>query len=1494
MKKTTTVRKVLSLLLSLAMIVSTLAGLSLTASAAVLTGTYTGYTSASQVDYVTVSGTVANWGARGEAATFLTTYAQNYYTGSYSYATLSALSGSSSTDTSFYSSALGTAIHNMLVAKQTSTTSYNGTRDLYKYTDCVNSNYSYISSFYSGTQLNGEWDSGSTWNREHTWPNSKGLSGSDENDIMMLRPTSVSENSSRGNKAYGSGSSYYDPNSEASSGLPDLHGDVARLMLQHLMRWGNTSAFYGTSGVMESRAVLLQWMEEDPVDTWEMGRNDAVQSITGVRNVFVDYPELAFKLLGASVPSGYSTPSSGSGSSSSYTVTATSNNTSYGTVSVSGTVITASPKTGYYASGYTVTSGTATVTQNGNTFTVTPSSNCTVRINFAAKTSVTVSFSVPAGVSQSSMSGYAGEAITLPTPSGTPTDTSHDYTFLGWVTTSYDNVTTQPTILSAGSSYTPTGNVTLYALYRYTVGGTGSSSDYTKISSVSDITDGASYVITSATTGYAMSQTVSSNWVKVGGTYSGTTITPSSTDVWTINSGVISCSDGSLYSTGAKNISLSSSNSTTWAFTVSGGEFTIKSGSNELSYNANNGNGGWRPYSGGYGSDKTFYIYKAGSGGTNYYTTVLTSTSCTHTYTSVVTAPTCTTAGYTTYTCTKCGDTYTGNQTAALGHNYQSVVTAPTCTASGYTTYTCSRCGDSYTGSTTAALGHSYGAFRSNNNGTHSKTCSRCSDVVTESCTYTSSTSGATTTFTCTVCSYSYQTTRPTYTVTYNDRGSTTAVSCIDGNSVTLPATASTVEGYTFVGWVEAAIPTETATQPTVLTGSYTPTASVTLFACYTRTESGSTSTAAEIGNSGSTSNTYQYGSPYNFYYKNTMNEMLYTAAEVGAAGTITDIAFYVASRSKTLSPTSVKIYMTTTSNSTISTSSPYYASNLTLVYSGSPTMGSATGWENLTLDTPFAYNGTDNLVIVTTQSIANYDSTLKYQVSSASGKMIYRQNDNTSGYADASNSSYSFSSASTRPVVKLTINAATTYYTTAPVAICSHASTTLTGYAAPTCTTAGYSGDYVCDDCGETVTAGAAISALGHDMITDAAVAATCTESGLTAGSHCSRCDYTVAQEVVPALGHNYQSVVNAPTCTESGFTAYTCSVCGDSYTGDTVPALGHDYIYTDSGNGTTHTVSCSRCDYNATENHAFVNGTCVCGAVEAVETLKLVSAAPVLNDKIDMIYAAEVPTSYSNPYVVFTFNGSQTTVRDYTTDAYGRLLFVFTDINPQCMGDEISATLYATKNGTQESVSVTNYSVRDYCVNKLADNTISASLRTLLSDLLAYGAAAQTYMNYKTNALVTDGNDINNPNYTTFSALSGNAASFTGEADSDVYWTAASLTLTSSVAMNFRFYAESTDNLSVTVSVNGRSQTFTEFTAIGGGVYGISFTGIQADELAQPVTASFARSGAAIGNTLTYSVNAYVQSKQNDSNAALQALVRALYNYGASAAVYATPEEA
>ena len=43
--------------------------------------------------------------------------------------------------------------------------------------------------------------------------------------------------------------------------------------------------------------------------------------------------------------------------------------------------------------------------------------------------------------------------------------------------------------------------------------------------------------------------------------------------------------------------------------------------------------------------------------------------------------------------------------------------------------------------------------------------------------------------------------------------------------------------------------------------------------------------------------------------------------------------------------------------------------------------------------------------------------------------------------------------------------------------------------------------------------------------------------------------------------LDHGYSPVVTAPTCTEQGYSTYTCDLCGESYVADYVDALGHSY---------------------------------------------------------------------------------------------------------------------------------------------------------------------------------------------------------------------------------------------------------------------------------------------------------------------------------------------
>ena len=287
-------KRSLALLMVLVMCISLIPVLHFEASAANVTYTYD---STGKYLY--------NWGTRGTTATFLSPNAEAFYTSGNTYDVLSSYSGGTSASNA-NNSALYRELKELMTENHDHITNYNETRDLYKYTDCQNGGGK-ISCFYTGKEIGPGWDGGATWNREHTWPNSKGLNGSDENDIMMLRPTDANTNSSRGNKAYGEGTGYYNPNS-ASNGQHNVHGDVARIVLYVYVRWGNTN-LWGTGGVIESLDILLEWMEEDPVDTWELGRNDAVEAITGTRNVFVDYPEFAFLLFGEDIPTDMDTPS---------------------------------------------------------------------------------------------------------------------------------------------------------------------------------------------------------------------------------------------------------------------------------------------------------------------------------------------------------------------------------------------------------------------------------------------------------------------------------------------------------------------------------------------------------------------------------------------------------------------------------------------------------------------------------------------------------------------------------------------------------------------------------------------------------------------------------------------------------------------------------------------------------------------------------------------------------------------------------------------------------------------------------------------------------------------------------------------------------------------------------------------------------------------------------------------------------------------------------
>ena len=181
--------------------------------------------------------------------------------------------------------------------------------------DVVIGNSSKVLLIYSRKQVQAKWSSGgSIWNREHVWPQSQSwftTSGAGA-DAHHLRPEDPTVNSTRGNHPFGeftggSAVKFSSANGGGESGcylkngyfMPraEAKGDVARIVFYLLTRYPESDS-YKITNVAQSMDMLLKWNAEDPVDEWEMNRNDVVQSIQGNRNPFIDYPTLADDIWG--------------------------------------------------------------------------------------------------------------------------------------------------------------------------------------------------------------------------------------------------------------------------------------------------------------------------------------------------------------------------------------------------------------------------------------------------------------------------------------------------------------------------------------------------------------------------------------------------------------------------------------------------------------------------------------------------------------------------------------------------------------------------------------------------------------------------------------------------------------------------------------------------------------------------------------------------------------------------------------------------------------------------------------------------------------------------------------------------------------------------------------------------------------------------------------------------------------------------------------------
>lgn len=279
--------------------------------------------------------------------------------------------------------------------------------------------------------------------------------------------------------------------------------------------------------------------------------------------------------------------------------------------------------------------------------------------------------------------------------------------------------------------------------------------------------------------------------------------------------------------------------------------------------------------------------------------------------------------------------------------------------------------------------------------------------------------------------------------------------------------------------------------------------------------------------------------------------------------------------------------------------------------------------------------------------------------------------------------------------------------------------------------------------------------------------------------------------------------------------------------------------------------------------------------------------SAALVLTDDICMNYYVTVPENAENVYMTFLFNGELTKVTDYTVCEDGRYCFRFSGIYAQKMGDNISATLYATVNGMQLTDCVAKYSVRTYCVNQLNRADIDAKTVRLISDLLVYGEKTQLYMGYKTDELVTEGLTLSP---STFSRLddSFDKKTVSGNADWDVRYSGVTIVLGNKVKLRLTVKTDDPSAFTYTVKARGAEKVYTadDLVKVSEGTYYLYFDGLKATCFNDTVTASIQRDGKTIGQTVTYSVNTYILNNQDVKDQSLREMLEAVYNYGCSAA--------
>ena len=281
-----------------------------------------------------------------------------------------------------------------------------------------------------------------------------------------------------------------------------------------------------------------------------------------------------------------------------------------------------------------------------------------------------------------------------------------------------------------------------------------------------------------------------------------------------------------------------------------------------------------------------------------------------------------------------------------------------------------------------------------------------------------------------------------------------------------------------------------------------------------------------------------------------------------------------------------------------------------------------------------------------------------------------------------------------------------------------------------------------------------------------------------------------------------------------------------------------------------------------------------------------------------------------YENPYLLCTkqiYDKKGSLVGTEELKLTGRRengdnwVYTYTGIAAKEMGSLVTATVHGTKDGKEYTGKSLEYSVKQYAYNKLKADTTDDKFKTMLVDMLNYGAAAQEYWGYNpknlVNAELTDEQKTHatqtDPALTDNRAVSGTA--------NGLELKGITLLMQEKIAIKYYFthknYTGKMSDLTMKVTYvdsNGQTQT-SEITGdkftTNGDSYAVVFDELNPTQLHTVCTAEvFDKDGKKVSQTVTYSAESYAARKLADgkTNEKFAKLLREMMKYGDSSAKY------